>query len=151
MPAFSGFLARQQLASDVNEIISVLSLARSEAIKQRRDVEVIFSPPSSFSSTRRPQACRNSEIEEDGLYRYVGWCYWVERGDDVLRIGQAANITALSSGFTIIFHSLGDAGFEGCTPPCEITISSQKENAAIDPVTLMINTTGSIRKKESGL
>ena len=44
VPSFTGFLARQRLTSDVNEIISVLSFARSEAIKQRTDIAVNFSP-----------------------------------------------------------------------------------------------------------
>ncbi len=54
VPAFVGFLARQQLASDVNELISVLSFARSEAIKQRSDIAVIFSPPNAATTNRRP-------------------------------------------------------------------------------------------------
>lgn len=38
VPSFSGFLARQQLRSDVNEVVSMLSFARSEAIKRRVEV-----------------------------------------------------------------------------------------------------------------
>ena len=40
VPSFSDFLARQQLRSDVNEVISTLSLARSEAIRQRQTIEI---------------------------------------------------------------------------------------------------------------
>ncbi|WP_346796575.1 GspH/FimT family pseudopilin [Halomonas sp. Bachu 37] len=149
VPAFSTFLARQQLASDVNEMISVLSLARSEAIKQRHVTEVIFSPPASFNSTRRPEACRKNEVEEDNQYRYSGWCYWVERDNEVLRIGQAANVSSPENEFTLIFKMLGDAEVSDCGSPCEITISSQRDNAAIEPVTLVFRTTGSIRKKET--
>jgi len=153
VPAFAGFLARQQLASDVNEMISVLSFARSEAIKQRRDISVIFSPPNTTTTSRRPESCRNNESvsEESGetLYTYSGWCYEIERGGKVMRIGQVARVTTPENKFTIIFQSLGDAALEGCTFPCEITISSERDG--IIPVTLAINITGSIRRKESVL
>lgn len=155
VPAFSGFLARQQLASDVNEVISVLSFARSEAIKQRSDMDVVFSPPGNASSVQRPASCRSDESVsvENGetLYAYSGWCYWVERddADEILRIGEAANITSPSSEFTLIFQSLGNAKVDDCASPCEITISSQRDDAVLEPVTLVIRTTGSIRPEES--
>ncbi|MYL24969.1 prepilin-type N-terminal cleavage/methylation domain-containing protein [Halomonas alkaliantarctica] len=153
VPAFNTFLARQQLSSDVNEMISILSLARSEAIKQRRDTEVVFSPPNQANTNQRPSSCRSSESiindNEDTLYTYSGWCYWVERGDDVLRVGQAASISAPSSEFALTFQSLGDAEIDDCGSPCEITISPREENTAIDSVTLVVRTTGSIRKQES--
>ncbi|WP_311950658.1 pilus assembly FimT family protein [Halomonas piscis] len=40
VPGFTGLLARQQVAADVNQIASAFQLARSEAIKQRREVQV---------------------------------------------------------------------------------------------------------------
>lgn len=153
VPAFAGFLARQQLASDVNEIISVLSFARSEAIKQRRDISIVFSPPNTTTTSRRPESCRNNESVSEGsgetLYTYSGWCYEIEHGGKVMRIGQVARLTAPENKFTIIFQSLGDAALQGCTFPCEITISSERDG--IIPVTLAINITGSIRRKESVL
>ena len=153
VPAFSGFLARQQLASDVNEMISVLSFARSEAIKQRNDISVTFSPPNASTVNQRPESCRNNESvsEQNGeaFYAYSGWCYWVERSGNVLRIGQAVNITTPGNEFEIIFQSLGDAGLEGCVSPCEITLSPQRESDRVEEVTLVIRTTGSIRRKES--
>lgn len=155
VPSFSNFLARQQLASDVNEVISVLSFARSEAIKQRSNMDVVFSPSDKASSVQRPVSCRNNESAsvENGetFYAYSGWCYWVEGDDDeVLRIGEAANITSPSSEFTLIFQSLGNAEVGDCGSPCKITVSSQRDNESIEPVTLVIRTTGSIRKEEAG-
>lgn len=157
VPAFSGFLARQQLASDVNQMISVLSFARSEAIKQRREIAVIFSPPTSVIANRRPESCRNNEssFEQNGeiFYTYSGWCYLVEsdKEGDVLRVGEAANVTAPENEFKVIFQSLGDAELDECGSPCEITISPQRAQSNVTPITLAINITGSIRRKESGL
>lgn len=158
VPAFGGFLARQQLASDVNEVISVLSLARSEAIKQRTDIAVMFSSPDTATSNRRPESCRHEEVVdtlgesgEESRYIYSGWCYWVAKSDDeVLRVGQLSSITAPEQAFSLIFQELGDADLEGCpSAPCDITISSQPPRETITPITLTINTTGSIRRKES--
>lgn len=153
VPAFAGFVARQQLASDVNEIISVLSFARSEAIKQRSDITVTFSPPGTTTANQRPESCSHNESvsEQSGeiLYTYSGWCYFVERSDDVLSVGPSANMTFPENEFKVVFKSLGDAELGGCASPCEFTISPQRENNRVDPVTLVIRTTGSIRRKES--
>tara|TARA_R110000851_G_scaffold93341_1_gene203386 strand:+ start:209 stop:796 length:588 start_codon:yes stop_codon:yes gene_type:complete len=162
VPAFAGFLARQQLASDVNELISVLSFARSEAIKQRSDTTVVFSPPNAATSKRRPESCRNNEVAEELsdsngvsiIYRYSGWCYWVvksDAADEILRLGQSANITTPDQAFSLTFQSLGDANIDDCrtdlSDPCQITLISQREGIA--PVTLAVNITGSIRRQES--
>jgi type IV fimbrial biogenesis protein FimT len=161
VPAFTGFLARQQLASDVNEMISVLSFARSEAIKQRSDMTVIFSPPDASNSNRRPESCRNNEIEEDSgenseeriRYRYSGGCYWVVEsgaGSQILRVGQSANIASPTQAFSLTFQSLGDADIANCPgSPCEMTLNTTGESASTPSVTLMIRATGSIRRKES--
>lgn len=160
VPSFSSFLARQQLASDVNGMISILSFARSEAIKQRSNMSAVFSPPDTDTSNRRPESCRNNEVAENTgessddpiSYRYSGWCYWVERDDDgeTFRVGQSANISAPEQSFSLTFQNLGDAVIDNCradpSAPCYITLSSQREGIA--PVTLVINTTGSIRREE---
>lgn len=130
VPAFAGFLARQQLAGDVNELISVLSFARSEAIKQRQPVLVTFLPPDECTDQQQ-------------------WCYRVARADngEAMRVGQSANITVPDQAFSLTFQSLGDADIDGChASPCNLTLTSQSDN--IDPVTLVINTTGSIRRGE---
>lgn len=128
VPSFSSFLARQQLASDVNEVISVLSFARSAAITQRRDIEVMLSS----SEYRITPAADNS---------------------NVLRLGELRNIShnGGSDPLTVTFQALGDANTTACLSNiCEITISPRQDNTSIDPVTLHIRTTGSIRKEESG-
>lgn len=160
VPSFSNFIARQQLASDVNGMISILSFARSEAIKQRIDMSVVFSPPNAATTNRRPESCRNNEVAENtgesgegGInYRYSQWCYWVERDDDgeTFRVGQSANISTPEQAFSLTFQDLGDADIDNCRPdssaPCYITLSSQRKGIA--PVTLAINITGSIRREE---
>lgn len=157
VPAFSGFLARQQLASDVNEMISVLSLARSEAIKQRRDMEVVFSP----REVSNPRGvCNEGQSVKPGgddaaRYLYPSWCYWVKpvnetSNDQVLRISQADNLSHnVSSGeLKIIFESLGEATTSSCpNSVCKITIGPRQDNASINPVTLEVRATGSIRKE----
>ncbi|BBI53416.1 hypothetical protein HORIV_58370 [Vreelandella olivaria] len=160
VPAFMGFLARQQLASDVNEMISVLSFARSEAIKQRSDISVIFSPPDVSNSNRRPESCRNNEIKEGSIenseesirYRYSGGCYWVVQSgaeSQILKVGQSANITSPTLAFSLTFQSLGDADMSNCPDsPCEMTLNTTGESALTTPVTLVIRATGSIRRKE---
>ncbi len=162
VPAFTGFLARQQLASDVNEIISVLSFARSEAIKQRSDMTVIFSPPDVPNSNRRPESCRNNEIEEDSgenseasiRYRYSGGCYWVVQTgagseSEILRVGQSANIVSPTQAFSLTFQSLGDADISNCPDsPCKMTLTATGESASTPSETLVIRATGSIRRKE---
>lgn len=161
VPAFTGFLARQHLASEVNEIISVLSFARSEAIKQRTDISVNFSPSNAITSNRRPESCRDNEIAEDSAensqesarYRYSGGCYWVTNSvapDEILRVGQSTNISSPEQEFSLTFQSLGDADISSCPDsPCEMTLKATGGSASTSPVTLVIRTTGSIRRKES--
>ncbi|MCL7929664.1 GspH/FimT family pseudopilin [Halomonas sp. ATCHA] len=109
-------------------MISVLSFARSEAIKQRRDIEVVLTPPE---------------------YRIIP----TADNSDVLRLGELRNIrhNGGSDTLTFTFQALGDADTTTCPSNlCEITISPRQENSDIDPVTLVIRTTGSIRKQEGG-
>lgn len=140
VPAFGGFLARQQLSSDVNEMISVLSFARSEAIKQRQPVTVQFSPASE---------CREEGQMSEGSDS-ARWCYWVEGNGETMRMGSSANITTPEQAFSLTFQSLGDADIDGCSSnPCRITISPQREQHNVSSITLAINITGSIRRQES--
>lgn len=143
VPAFAGFLARQQLAGDVNELISVLSFARSEAIKQRQPMLVTFLPPDECSAAEGV----------DGGSDQLQWCYRVERDEDgeTMRVGQAANITTRDQSFSLTFQSLGDADIGDCraasSDPCQITLTTQRDDIA--PVTLAVNITGSIRRQET--
>ncbi|MDR5899389.1 GspH/FimT family pseudopilin [Halomonas vilamensis] len=104
VPAFNTFLARQQLASDVNEMISVLSFARSEAIKQRTDVSAKISsgPPWAITVTR------NSDDGSDGLM--------------LRRIEGRRSDIGISNDTELTFGSLGAR--ENCTPEdCQFTVS----------------------------
>lgn len=142
-PAFSTFMARQQLSGDVNQIQSVLTFARSEAIKQRQPITVKFSPPNELDATRRPEACKDAP-----------WCYWAESAQDggeasVMRAGQTANITQPKGKFSIVFESLGDADISDCDDgdgQCEITLAPTDSEDGIDPETIRIRETGSLRK-----
>ncbi|XKH61694.1 GspH/FimT family pseudopilin [Halomonas sediminis] len=141
-------------------MISVLSLARSEAIKQRRDMKVVFSPREVSNPRGVCNEGQSEKLDSEGVTRYIypSWCYWVKpvneaSEDKVLRIGQTNNIShnASSSELEIIFESLGNAETSSClNSVCQITISSRQDNPSIDPVTLAVRTTGSIRNKESG-
>ncbi|MGM0823668.1 MAG: pilus assembly FimT family protein [Pseudomonadota bacterium] len=159
-PAFSTFMARQQLAGDVNQLLSVMTFARSEAIKQRQPITVNFSPPNTLTSTRRPDECRDDEqVDESGddgpRYAYTTWCYWAESpvtdGDaSIKRVGQAANITRPDAGFSLVFESLGDADVSDCgDSQCEVTLAPADPEDAIDPVTIRVRETGSLRKVTS--
>ena len=125
-PSFSNFIARQQLASDVNEMISVLSFARSEAIKQRRGIEVVLN------------------VAED-TYRIRP----AADSSQVLRLGELGNVShnGNTDPLVVTFQSLGDADTTNCpSNTCEITISPQN-TTNIKPETRYIYQTGSIRKE----
>ncbi|MFN2411054.1 MAG: Tfp pilus assembly protein FimT/FimU [Halomonas sp.] len=158
-PAFSTFMARQQLASDANQLQSVLTFARSEAIKQRKPITVTFSPPGAATSTRRPDECKNDvpieNSDDEQGYVYGGaWCYWAESSQEddeaaVMRVGQTANITKPEGRFSVVFESLGDADINDCDDgdgQCEITLASADSGGDIDPVTIRVRETGSLRK-----
>ena len=140
-PAFSTFMARQQLAGDVNQLQSVLTFARSEAIKQRQPITVRFSPPSEINATLRPEACNDAP-----------WCYWAENSQDddedsVMRVGQTTNITQPEGNFSLVFGSLGDADISDCGENCGITVAPSEPVEGINPVTITVRKTGSLRKE----
>lgn len=157
-PAFSTFMARQQLAGDVNQLQSVLTFARSEAIKQRQPITVQFFPPNELSATRRPEACRDGErideINDGTRFEYASWCYWAESAQDgdeasVMRIGQTAHITQPEGNFSVVFESLGDAHFSDCdngNGQCVMTLASIDAGDGIAPVTIVVRKTGSLHK-----
>lgn len=162
VPSFSTFMARQQLAGDVNQLLSVMTFVRSEAIKQRQPITVSFSPPDTPISTRRPDECRDDEqIDDSGddgpRYAYSAWCYWAESPQEggevsVMRVGQAANITQPEAEFSLVFDNLGKAHFSGCDGgdiQCEIIVAPSDSGDEIDPVTIRVRKTGSLRKVTS--
>lgn len=110
VPGFQGMMARNQLASDYNEVLSGLYLARSEAIKRRDDV--------SFSS--------NSDS------------YSVRLDSDVLRIrnGLKSTVTWNKSdgNIEVKFNALGRiVDSSACDDGCTLTISySNADNKTIE-------------------
>ncbi|XGA78677.1 GspH/FimT family pseudopilin [Halomonas sp. CH40] len=103
-PPFSGFLARQQLRSDLNEVVSVLSFARSEAIKRRADVTV--------------------DIDSSGDTWNIGVSFGSP--SETLRVAngrqQAVTLTGISQ---VVFNSLG--AMESCsTSDCQLELNHSR-------------------------
>ncbi|WP_339934163.1 GspH/FimT family pseudopilin [Vreelandella glaciei] len=138
VPAFSDFLTRQQLSADVNEMVSVLSFARSEAIKQRQNVTVEFLPPGECGGLE-------GMVEDKDSLR---WCYGVKSEEETMRVGRTANITMPNQTFSLTFLNLGDANIDKCSSPCHITLSPQRQLEEEASLTLAINITGSIRRQD---
>lgn len=162
VPAWSTFWARQQASADVNAAISALALARSEAIKQRRGVRIEFLPPVVDASGRHPEGCRDDETLEqnDGKerYTYPAWCYRVARedageGDEAsLRVGRLTHLSKPESFFSLTFGPLGNAEINDCATggakACMLTFMPDSlEHDSVEPATLFINMTGSIRRE----
>ncbi|MCE9683040.1 GspH/FimT family pseudopilin [Halomonas alkalisoli] len=106
VPGFQGMMASNRLASDYNEILSGLNLARSEAIKRRQDVsfEVITSSP---------------------------WEYRVYVTDDgsgnAIRVRQAnRGAVSVSDGNVVEFNRLGRiVESSDCDGGCTLTVGSK--------------------------
>ena len=137
---------------------SALALARSEAITQSRDVEVTFFPPKKDSQLR-PEGCRAGKTlvkdTNEKRYTYPAWCYRVVEpgaGADAepLRIGQLKHLSKPDEKFSLTFEPLGTADIDDC-----VTSNSGRlefmpdgpEHDSVEPVTLRINVTGSIRRE----
>jgi len=155
VPAWSTFWADQQLSADVNTATSALALARSEAITQRRNVEVTFFPPNK-DSQRRPEGCRADETlvkdTNKKRYTYPAWCYRVVADAEPLRIGQLKHLSKPDEKFSLTFEPLGTADIGDCPPEdsnvCRLEfIPDGPEHDSVEPVTLRINVTGSIRRE----
>jgi type IV fimbrial biogenesis protein FimT len=101
VPGFQSMMARNQLASDFNEILSGLNYARSEAIK-RRDL-VTFS------------------VDDGG----PGWTYSVSLSDgSPLRQRKAGNNRVSSTEISVEFDHLGRIDGGGCDAgACDIEVS----------------------------
>ena len=162
VPAWSAFWERQQANADVNTVTSALTLARSEAIKQSRDVRIDFLPPVVDASGRHPEGCRDDETLEQNddkeRYTYPAWCYRVVEpgvGADAepLRIGQLNHLSKPDKKFSLTFEPLGTADIDDClnggSGVCQLAfMPDDLEHDSDDyPVTLFINITGSIRRE----
>ncbi|MCE8027003.1 GspH/FimT family pseudopilin [Billgrantia aerodenitrificans] len=97
VPGFQGMMASNRLASDHNEILSALNLARSEAIKRRQDVEFEVTSTSPWAY----------EINVDGSTLRV-------------RSGSRGSLS-FGTGTSVTFNSLGRA--PACSGGCVLTIT----------------------------
>ncbi|MGS2743449.1 GspH/FimT family pseudopilin [Halomonas sp. LS-001] len=125
-PSFAGFLARQQLASDVNEVVSALSFARSEAIKRRQEVAATIDSTSdtwqiavavaSSSETLRVATGRQSAVSMEGVD-------------------------------SVSFGSLG--AIENCSAsPCRLTLSHSRFESEGDDKVIIITPAGGVRRED---
>jgi type IV fimbrial biogenesis protein FimT len=159
VPAWSTFWARQQLNAEVNAAVSALALARSDAIRLHRRVEVEFLPPAVNRAERRPVGCRDGETrtrdEGEERYGYASWCYRVLPNDEseALRMGRLKHLSQPSEKFSLGFEPLGTADIDDClnggSSVCQLAfMPDDLEHDSDDyPVTLFINITGSIRRE----
>ncbi|MWJ29033.1 prepilin-type N-terminal cleavage/methylation domain-containing protein [Halomonas sp. ZH2S] len=130
VPAFSTFLARQQLASDVNEMISVLSFARSEAIKQRTEVSAVVSSGAPWSIT----VTRDSNNQT--LRRAQG-----KNNDIEISIDDSESN---SNNISLTFGSLGER--KSCVPSeCSFTVS---HDDVVTSRLIVISPAGGIRREK---
>lgn len=106
VPGFQNMMASNRLASDHNEILAGLNLARSEAIKRRQEVD--------FEITSGPP-----------------WGYEITLDSDPLRVrnGSGGSLS-LSGGALITFNSLGRA--PDCSSGCQLTITHASESRTIN-------------------
>ncbi|MBZ0332153.1 GspH/FimT family pseudopilin [Halomonas sp. ANAO-440] len=97
VPGFQNMMAGNRLASDHNEILAGLNLARSEAIKRRQDIE--------FEVTNASP-----------------WAFEISSGDDTLRVrsGSRGGLS-FGTGSSVTFNSLGRA--PACSSGCVLTIT----------------------------
>lgn len=122
VPSFSDFLARQQLASDANTVLSGLNYTRSQAITQRIEV--------------------NFKIEQND----DSWRFSVKPEDDKDTLVQTRNAVGNSSiqlkaNITVKFEGLGKAVNCGSSD-CEIRLDHPRlEDCRI----ILVNELGRVR------
>ncbi|WNK20603.1 GspH/FimT family pseudopilin [Halomonas piscis] len=121
VPGFTGLLARQQVAADVNQIASAFQLARSEAIKQRREVQV------------------SVEVQPNER----GWTIEVREGDTLVRrvTGGGKNVSFTPDEVEVTYGPLGMAEGKGC--PCELAIEPVGSGAG-EPRIIKISKAGGL-------
>lgn len=156
-PVWNTFWARQQLNAEVNAAVSALALARSDAIRLHRNVEVEFMPPGVNRAERRPKGCRDSETrltdEGEERYGYASWCYRLDWQDnnELIRAGQLKYLSQPDETFSLVFEPLGTARIDECpeiTPDgCRLTFSAPAGISGVDDEKRLVNVTGSIRKE----
>ncbi|GAA3906286.1 hypothetical protein GCM10022228_15650 [Halomonas cibimaris] len=159
-PAWSTLLARQRLNADANAAVSALALARSDAIRLHRNVEVEFMPPAVNRAERRPEGCRDGETsltdvtnEEKERYGYASWCYrlaW-QGSNELIRAGQLKYLSKPSKNFSLVFEPLGTANIDDCptiTPDgCRLVFSPPEDISGVNDEKRLVNVTGSVRRE----
>ncbi|WP_444989461.1 GspH/FimT family pseudopilin [Halomonas mongoliensis] len=113
VPGFQGMMARNQLAADVNEILTGVNFARSEAIKRRQEVVFEF---------------------DDAASPWVYEVYLSEDADNPLRIrsGSSSRVT-IDAGPKVEFNSLGRiAADSDCEAGCTISVKHTSSNDVRD-------------------
>lgn len=129
VPSFSSFLAHQQLRSDLNEVVSLLSFARSEAIKRRNEVSATI------------------DLSNDTWRITVA----IVNPSETLRTGTgrqpAVSLEGLEETNNIRFDTLGTTinSDESCSAPCSITLSHSRFESKDDNEFISINSAGGIQ------
>lgn len=163
-PSMSTFMARARLASDVNQVVSALNMARSEAIKRHQNVTITLYLPHGITE-RRPEGCRGGEskkerdaIDDDESYDYSTGCYRITVGDEeddkdeLLRKGETKYLQKCLIGndeksgkCSITFKSLGqtNCGGAGCLVTFDKPPGVQADNIKN---AIHVRNIGSIRK-----
>ena len=127
VPNFRTLSARSQLASDYNQILSGLYLARSEAIKRREDV--VFNMPGQDGSPWE----YNVYVDGDSA--------------NPLRSGsgRSASVSVSSDDTTYTFGPLGKLASSDCDDTCTITLTHDALGQG-DPRTITITRAGVVRQ-----
>ncbi|WP_165927527.1 GspH/FimT family pseudopilin [Halomonas marinisediminis] len=112
VPSFQSVMARSQWASDYNQILGGLTLARSEAVKRRENVTL--------------------KVKSGG----ASWSYEVkDSGGSDLRVRASGNDRVsllVADNFSVIFNSLGKVEGGSCDGGCEMKVESGKHCRLID-------------------
>ena len=105
VPGFQSMMVSNRLASDHNEILAGLTLARSEAIKRRQDVTF--------------------EVTNDSP-----WAFEINSGGNTLRArsGSGGSL-AFATGTSVTFNNLGRA--PACSGSCTLTLTHSSESRDI--------------------
>lgn len=121
VPSFQTITTNNRIAADTNQLVSSLTLARSEAIKRGAEVSVCMSADG--------QACTTTGAWDQG------WIVRVDSNNEVLRVFDVAsgNGTVSSNANIITFTALG--GLTPVTPvPFDLNVKAQSRCVTVNAV-----------------
>ena len=98
VPSFQALIRNNQIATTANGLLADLQLARSEAVRQKRDIRVC-------SSNATQTACADSTDWKPG---------WLVSGNTVLRASGAMPVSITGPEKGITFTTSGMAGSASC-------------------------------------